>query len=51
MHYSVRLTDFISNLLGGMPQLDQNCLDDLQANPSNPVNAPNATRITMVAME
>lgn len=32
MHYSVRLTDFISNLLGGMPQLDQNCLDDLRAN-------------------
>lgn len=32
MHYSVRLSDFISNLLGGMPQLDQNCLDDLQAN-------------------
>jgi predicted Zn-dependent protease len=32
MHYSVRLTDFLSNLLGGMPQLDQDCLADLQAN-------------------
>lgn len=32
MHYSVRLSDFVSNLLGGMPQLDQNCLDDLRAN-------------------
>jgi predicted Zn-dependent protease len=32
MHYSVRLTDFISNLTGGIPSLDQNCIDDLQAN-------------------
>lgn len=32
MHYSVRLSDFIANLLGGMPQLDPNCLNDLQAN-------------------
>lgn len=32
MHYSVRLSDFLSNLLGGMPQLDQNCLNDLGAN-------------------
>lgn len=32
MHYSVRLSDFVSNLLNGMPQLDQNCLDDLRAN-------------------
>lgn len=32
MHYSVRLSDFIANLLGGMPQLDQNCLNDLAAN-------------------
>ncbi len=32
MHYSVRLSDFIANLLGGIPQLDQNCLDDLRAN-------------------
>ena len=32
MHYSVRLSDFVSNLLGGMPQLNQQCLDDLRAN-------------------
>ena len=32
MHYTVRLSDFVSNLLNGMPQLDQNCLDDLRAN-------------------
>ena len=32
MHYSVRLTDFISNLTGGIPSLDQNCIDDLRAN-------------------
>jgi len=32
MHYSVRLSDFISNLLGGMPQLNQQCLDDLRSN-------------------
>lgn len=32
MYYAVRTTDFISNLLGGMPTLDQNCLDDLAAN-------------------
>ena len=32
MYYAVRTTDFMSNLLGGAPSLDQNCLDDLQAN-------------------
>lgn len=32
MHYSVRLTDFVANLLDGIPSLDQNCLDDLRAN-------------------
>lgn len=32
MHYSVRLSDFVSNLLGGMPQLNQPCLDDLRSN-------------------
>lgn len=32
MHYAVRLSDFIANLLGGVPGLDQNCLDDLQSN-------------------
>lgn len=32
MYWAVRTTDFISNLLGGMPELDQDCLDDLQAN-------------------
>ena len=32
MHYSVRLTDFLANLLGGIPALDQHCIADLQAN-------------------
>jgi len=32
MHYSLELSDFVSNLLNGMPQLDQHCLDDLRAN-------------------
>lgn len=32
MYYAVRTTDFISNLLDGMPDLDQNCVDDLRAN-------------------
>lgn len=32
MYYAVRTSDFISNLLGGVPTLDQNCLDDLRAN-------------------
>lgn len=32
MYYAVRTTDFISNLLDGMPDLDANCMDDLQAN-------------------
>ena len=32
MYYAVRTSDFISNLLGGMPSLDANCLADLQAN-------------------
>lgn len=32
MYYAVRTTDFLSNLMGGMPDLDQNCVDDLQAN-------------------
>lgn len=32
MYYAVRTTDFISNLMGGTPDLDQNCLDDLLAN-------------------
>jgi predicted Zn-dependent protease len=32
MFWAVRTTDFIANLLGGMPDLDQNCIDDLQAN-------------------
>jgi hypothetical protein len=32
MYYAVRTTDFIANLLGGVPTLDQDCLDDLQAN-------------------
>ncbi len=31
MYYAVRTTDFLSNLLGGMPTLDQDCLDDLRA--------------------
>lgn len=32
MYFAVRTTDFIDELLNGMPQLDQDCLDDLQAN-------------------
>jgi hypothetical protein len=32
MYWKVRTTDFIENLLDGMPELDQDCLDDLQAN-------------------
>jgi predicted Zn-dependent protease len=32
MHYAVRTTDVIANLLDGMPELDQDCIDDLQAN-------------------
>lgn len=32
MYYAVRTADFIANLLGGIPTLDQDCLDDLQAN-------------------
>lgn len=33
MYYAVRTTDFLANLLdSGPPPLDQNCLDDLQAN-------------------
>lgn len=32
MYYAVRTSDFISNLLGGEPELDPDCLDDLQAN-------------------
>ena len=32
MYYAVRTTDFLSNLLGGMASLDQDCLDDLAAN-------------------
>jgi hypothetical protein len=33
MYHAVETTDFIGNLLGGnIPQLDQNCLDDLKAN-------------------
>ena len=32
MYYAVRTTDFIANLLGDMPTLDANCLDDLAAN-------------------
>lgn len=33
MHYAVRTTDFIANLVGGaIPGLDQNCLDDLRVN-------------------
>jgi hypothetical protein len=32
MYYAVRTTDFLSNLLGGMPDLDANCLADLAAN-------------------
>ena len=32
MYYAVRTTDFLSNLLNGVPPLDQHCLDDLKAN-------------------
>jgi hypothetical protein len=32
MYYAVRTTDFLSNLLGDLPELDQECLDDLRAN-------------------
>lgn len=32
MYFAVRTTDFLSNLMGGLPDLDQNCIDDLQAN-------------------
>lgn len=32
MYHAVRTTDFIQNLLGGMPTLDADCLADLQAN-------------------
>lgn len=32
MYYAVRTADFIQNLLDGMPDLDQDCIDDLQAN-------------------
>lgn len=33
MYFSVRTTDFLSNLIGaGPPGLDQNCIDDLRAN-------------------
>jgi hypothetical protein len=32
MYFAVRTTGFIDTLLGGMPQLDQDCLADLQAN-------------------
>lgn len=32
MYYAVRTTDFLANLVGGMPSLDQDCLDDLEAN-------------------
>jgi predicted Zn-dependent protease len=33
MYWAVRTTDFLSNLTGGaVPQLDQDCLDDLRAN-------------------
>lgn len=33
MYWSVRTTDFLANLTGGtVPELDQDCLDDLQAN-------------------
>ncbi len=31
MYWTVRTLDFISNLTGDAPDLDQNCLDDLQA--------------------
>ena len=32
MYFAVRTTDFIQNLTGDGPVLDQNCIDDLQAN-------------------
>ena len=32
MYYAVRTTDFLSNLVNGVPPLDQHCLDDLRAN-------------------
>lgn len=32
MYFAVRTTDFLSNLMGGLPSLDQNCIDDLRAN-------------------
>lgn len=32
MYWAVRTTDFIANLLDGMPDLDEDCLDDLRAN-------------------
>lgn len=32
MYWTVRTLDFISTLTGDAPELDQNCLDDLQAN-------------------
>ena len=32
MYYAVRTTDYLSNLLGDIPELDQDCLDDLSAN-------------------
>ena len=32
MHFAVRTTDFIQNLLNGMPTLDPDCLADLAAN-------------------
>lgn len=32
MYWTVRTLDFIANLTGDAPELDQNCLDDLQAN-------------------
>ena len=32
MYWSVRTLNFIANLTGDAPELDQNCLDDLQAN-------------------
>ena len=32
MYYAVRTLDFIATLTGDAPELDQNCLDDLQAN-------------------
>ena len=32
MYYQIESSDFISNLVGGVPPLDQHCLDDLKAN-------------------